>query len=187
MTAGKATNLPGIACIASTTVAVEGPLLQRASRVVSVPITNTFIPLNVTLTPELPAGFTGFWTVQNRTFDYFGDQIPTGNGTTSNDICSTTATAFNAVTQNFTKGPPLIGFSSGCPGSCRAKVRAPALSISSVKSDRIPVIYGRYEVPFGQKDYAFLSSTNLLLNEGVESINFVIAFSRVTDCTRWDS
>lgn len=55
--AGRETNMMAIACIASTFVVADGPLLQRASSVVPASIPDTPIPLKVTMVPEIPRDF----------------------------------------------------------------------------------------------------------------------------------
>lgn len=62
LTAGKRTNLLALACLISTLVAVDGPLLQQSSKVVSMPIPEdegTAVTLTFELSPELPSYYTG--------------------------------------------------------------------------------------------------------------------------------
>ena len=54
LTAGRKMGFLGIACIVSTLVAVDGPLLQKATKVVSAPFADSPIPLNVTMAQEVP-------------------------------------------------------------------------------------------------------------------------------------
>ena len=56
---GRRLTLLGLACITSTLVVVEGSLLQKASTVVSAPITDKVISLNVSIAPQIPRGFGG--------------------------------------------------------------------------------------------------------------------------------
>lgn len=52
--AGRRMGLIGLACIVSTLVAVDGPLLQKATSVVEAPTLNTPVILNVSMSPEVP-------------------------------------------------------------------------------------------------------------------------------------
>lgn len=63
VTAGRHMGLLGVACIVSTLVAVDGPFLQKATTIVTVPIHDHPIILNVSMVPELPAGYSGGWYV----------------------------------------------------------------------------------------------------------------------------
>lgn len=57
--AGRHMGLLGLACIFSTLVAVDGPLLQRATRVVPAPIAEPPVILNVTMAQEVPTSYFG--------------------------------------------------------------------------------------------------------------------------------
>lgn len=53
-------GLLGLACIFSTLVVIDGPLLQRSSTVATAPIVGKPVSLNVTMAPELPHGKMSF-------------------------------------------------------------------------------------------------------------------------------
>jgi hypothetical protein len=52
VTSGTHVGWLGLACISSTLVFVDGPLIQRASTTSLVPI-HQIIPLNITMAPEI--------------------------------------------------------------------------------------------------------------------------------------
>jgi hypothetical protein len=87
---------------------------------------------------------------------------------------------------------PLMNVILGCPGTCRAKLRAPALSVASCKSHLTPVNYkattGIQAQNMGQvvpslNQNAFLVAVGLSVqDEERESINLVSGFADVEDC-----
>lgn len=80
-------GLIGLACITSTIVAVDGPLLQKATTVIRVPAVNDAVELTVSMSPEIPRGYTGFWTdqkVDQAAFN-FNSTMPSAEGPVAND------------------------------------------------------------------------------------------------------
>lgn len=55
ITAGRRMGWLGVACICSTLVVIDGPLLQRASTVVDAPFSHR-VTLNTTMVSKLPIG-----------------------------------------------------------------------------------------------------------------------------------
>ena len=138
---------------ASILVAVDGPLLQRASKVISTPILDTPIDLEITMSPEVPRGFSGYYQYSPgfNTFD-----ISSGR---SSDYAIANSQNISVASNEWIAEKPPSGFVSGessqrsiqtlmlwtvmshleqrsktvegCPGRCRAKVQAPALATES--------------------------------------------------------
>ena len=54
-------GLFGVACIFSTLVTIDGPLLQRATRAAPAAISGQTVSLNVTIAPEIPQYYAGNW------------------------------------------------------------------------------------------------------------------------------
>ena len=76
-----------LACIFSVVVVIDGPLLQRASTVISAPITDRTVPLKVSITPQIPHDYTGSWTPWEAPVSpMFNDTLPSINGPVSNHI-----------------------------------------------------------------------------------------------------
>ena len=61
---GRHFNALALSCICATLVAMDGPLLQRASSV-RLEVPQTSIELSVSITPEIPAYFTG-WAILDQ-------------------------------------------------------------------------------------------------------------------------
>ena len=188
-------GLLGLACICSTLVAIDGPLLQKATHVISAPIVNQTHPLNVSILPELPAGWMGGYIESPRPATQFNDTIPSSNnGSIPNKIMSFT----NGWTMAFIGAPwlrqvPMSGFIDGCPKGCRAKVRAPALATTSCTSYQIPVDYrepasyesvtsGRHAAPLDR--LGFIIDVSLVPGDEDEGewINLVTGSARTTHC-----
>lgn len=60
LTSGKQLSLMALASIAVTTVAIDGPLLQRAISTYSRDVNMGKMPINVTLADQIPLGYSGF-------------------------------------------------------------------------------------------------------------------------------
>lgn len=145
LTSGRKMGWFGLACIFSTLVTIDQPLLQRATHVISSPISGEFITLNVTIAAEVPGVYGGYWMPMKdlgRTQPWdpiFNNTIPTTNGRASNGVYPSTADSLQQpLTQNFVTGAPLVNVVHGCSGSCRAKLRAPAFAHTCERHE-IPV------------------------------------------------
>ncbi len=79
MTAGGNTNILAIACLCATFVAIDGPLLQRASSVLP-RVPDDPIPLAVSICPELPSYSTGLTVYRDEIglpmFDWTREFMP---------------------------------------------------------------------------------------------------------------
>ncbi|KAF2233588.1 hypothetical protein EV356DRAFT_503389 [Viridothelium virens] len=122
LTAGRYTNFIAVASLCATFVIVDGPLLQRASSVVSKTPAEP-ISLHTLLSPEIPAYFSGFSILDT--------DHPT------NDFSS----EFYSVFSNWTAGSPITSAITGCPGVCTATVQAAALAMSTCSSHSMPIDY----------------------------------------------
>ncbi|KAL9622883.1 MAG: hypothetical protein Q9160_002809 [Pyrenula sp. 1 TL-2023] len=101
-TSGRRINLPAIACIFAALAPVNGPLLQRASKV-AVTGSNLAANIKVPITPEIPFGWTGY--ISGR-----GYQVSFLNGN------------FTPVAQKFQNKQPIDMRDTGCRGICTANV-----------------------------------------------------------------
>lgn len=201
ITSGSRIGLLGIACIASTLVYIDGPLLQRASTTVLVPKDQT-ISLNISMAPEIPAGFTGFWW---RTPPQLGSAspldggfnatIPTSSGPADNYVIP--AERHNDITNEINKpwlsGAPYSGVVRGCPETCRATLRAPALSLTKCKSHTAKLNWtapssadivksiGQMAPPLDHEAYIVALGLDVE-EEAHESMNLLIGYSDIDDC-----
>ena len=183
----------GLACILSTLVAIDGPLLQKATNVVSAPIGET-MSLNVSLAPEVPTGFTGGWykmpngSNQMPWSPIWNDTIPTlnGNGGTSNNIIPLQH-PMDPLSAAWLTEAPMKGFVQGCKSKCKAKLRAPALAVTACTTKLMPVNYTQtyafppYNLAAPLDRNAFILDTAILLDTH-ESINLISAHATVNDC-----
>ncbi|KAL9094281.1 MAG: hypothetical protein Q9165_003421 [Trypethelium subeluteriae] len=122
LTAGRYTNFIAVASLCATFVIVDGPLLQRASSVISKTPAEP-VSLHTLLSPEIPAYFTGF--------SIFVADHPT------NDFTS----EFYSIFSNYTAGSAITGAITGCPGVCTATVQAAALAMTTCSSQSTPINY----------------------------------------------
>jgi hypothetical protein len=106
-TPGRGFNFVALATILATAIALDGPLLQRASNIVSVPDIRT---INVTalIAEELPYGYTGFGNILTD------DQLV---------MNQTFVQVFNSY---LTRAPITTDF-SGCVGTCTGEIKAAGL------------------------------------------------------------
>lgn len=145
LVSGRHMGLLGLACIFSTLVAIDGPLLQKASKVVPASIVGQTIALKINMAEELPNGFSGGW-LRGPGVSSFNDSIPTPSGVTPNNmaIWSTLNIQYDLVPDYYSSGP-INEVVSGCTGlyTCKATIRAPALAKTSCKTSVIPVNYSQ--------------------------------------------
>ncbi|KAF2484919.1 hypothetical protein BDY17DRAFT_93733 [Neohortaea acidophila] len=142
LTAGRQTGLLGLACIFATIVMIDGPLLQRASTVATIPNPATAL-LNISMAPELPRGYSGAWIsseelsgFRSRQVQSFNATIPTATGNASNYIVFDAWSNKTDIFSQWINTASLSGLVRGCPGECRAKIRAPALFPVACKTRR---------------------------------------------------
>lgn len=178
----------------------DGPLLQRASTVDTAHWDGQSVPLNVSMAQELPRFFGGTIAAPRQAvgnlyhWSYaFNNTFPTGNGgTASNNLYpvppdnEVVAHLANLVMTD----APLHGVIEGCPGTCTAKLRAPALAVKACTSTKIPVDYGNLQyiknAQLGNTEAVpldwemFFISIGLVLDEK-ESLNLVTAYPEYSD------
>jgi hypothetical protein len=65
--AGRGMGVLGLACVFSTLIAIDGPLLQKATHVIYAPIENEFVSLHISVLPELLGYLFSGWTPGNMT------------------------------------------------------------------------------------------------------------------------
>ena len=116
----------GIACLASTLVAIDGRLLQQALAVGTVPVPLDTIPvaLNFTIAPQIPTNFTGSLQWDNQTISRVYNAAVT-----------------DAMIGAFMSNSSMEGFVSGCEGTCTAVVRGPALTATRCDKLWFPINY----------------------------------------------
>ena len=197
ISAGRRMGLLGLACIFSTVVVVDGPLLQRSSSVVSAPIVNHPVFLNVTMAPEIPHDYTGAWATmqelgRNQWWNLqFNGTMPGSNGTVPNNIYAEVIPNIEAdLPPIFFSNAPLTKVVSGCDGTCKARIRAPALAATSCVSTQLPVNYSQAVVSNVYKfgviaqpldEEAFFVASSLVLDER-EKMNLLTGYSTTRDC-----
>lgn len=115
MGAGRHFGILAFACICATFVAVDGPLLQSASFVkAQTPMTP--VTLEVTMSPQLPAYFSGWMILDNFEVSDMTDD-------------------FRPFFQGYLDNEPMEGFIAGCDETCTATIEAPALEFISCASE----------------------------------------------------
>ena len=193
LSSGRHMGVIGLACVFSTLVAVDGPLLQKSTTVVSAQIDQA-VPLNVTLAPEVPTDFSGGWVNISASSNQmawsrlWNESIPTVDGSTSNWIISEIFPK-SSLSAAWLKEKPMKGVVRGCPGECRAKVKAPALAVTACTNKIVPVNYRKpYDYPVQNvapplDRYSFMSDEALIVDNQQESINLITAYAQVRNCT----
>ena len=199
--AGRRMGMLGLACIFSTLVAVDGPLLQKATRVVYAPVKRDPIPLSVSVLPELPtnlfAGYTPVNTTNNpraRESWMFNHTIPTAdNGSAPNNVLVEIDYWMYNIQGPWLRKEEISNAIHGCPTSshCRLKVRAPALVATACTSYYVPVNYSRpasdssvsgdhYAPPLSRQ--AFIIDISLVVDEMKEKINVITGYANTPEC-----
>jgi hypothetical protein len=114
LTAGRNFNLLALACLATTVVIIDGPLLQRASTV-RLTSAEVSVDLDVAITPELPSYWTGVvdstYMPKFATLNLQLHLLP--------------------IYYDWVDNAPMRGEINNCPprSTCRAVVLAPALQL----------------------------------------------------------
>ena len=194
--AGRHMGLIGMACIFSTIVAIDGPLLQKATRVVNARITDHPLKLNVSMSPEIPRGYSGGWQRANLSQFHFSSEfnrtMPTANGHIGNNILLYYRTDIEGTEWNrpWLKDETVPGVVQGCESVCTATIRAPALTPTECTMSEMAV---NYSVPFSLKTMmedgaapplsavGFMIAGGLILGEQ-ENLNLITAYSDVQNC-----
>jgi hypothetical protein len=118
--AGRKTNILALAYIFSTIVALDSPLVQRASKVVAVPWANATGPLHAVIEPEIPRGYTGKLLVVKG-------HDPTWPSKMNTTYRVAFAEDFIPLFQVYAEAKPMKDFIHGCERKCSATIQAPAL------------------------------------------------------------
>ncbi|KAK5172819.1 uncharacterized protein LTR77_002939 [Saxophila tyrrhenica] len=145
LAAGRHTNILAFACILATFVAIDGPLLQRATSVVSVTPQQP-VPLTVALAPELPGAWSGAADYREKQSWTFGPSVD-----------------FAKVFEDYSETTPITGVVKGCPyQKCAITVRAPALALESCESQS----YSKnYTEPLTALEWEIYNLTNAVTKE----------------------
>ena len=174
-------------CLASIIVAIDGPILQRASTVVSAQIQSSPVNLQVAISPQIPRGYSGY-------YEY--SQIPeswTVSTGISNDYMIAVGQHVTKAQQGWTSSASSAGLIEGCPGkTCKAKIRAPALDITSCTqstyesnflglSPREKFVKTENDPPV--ENIAFMVNIGMLVREQ-ELINLTVVYAQpsTADC-----
>lgn len=122
LTAGTHTNWISLACLFSTLVAIDGPLLQRATNVTNVAFAQPAV-LEITLSPQVPHGYTGWYQIETNATSAATVGKTAGSAVLSHSLLQTAT--------DWVQNNPILGQFQGCPGKCRVRVQAPALAKGS--------------------------------------------------------
>lgn len=153
--AGRNFNALALACVMATLVAMDGPLLQRASSV-RLRVPTEAVPLQVSISPEVPAYFTGYasYDFPPSSVEGFADE-------------------FIPVLMDYRQNAPMTGAVTGCVGSCAATLRAPALALQSCQSS---LFYQNYTETLSKAEYNALEATGSSpLDRNVFAIQFDVS------------
>lgn len=175
----------------------DGPLLQRASIITTVPYTDHPVDLSVSIATELPAKWdrTSSWATKadmdlTTFWSYaFNSTVPAGGGTTTPNTIYVTGTAYGSqINSEFSarvrSDAPFSGI-DGCWRECRARIRAPALTPDVCTTKEYPMDYkktymtdvsevgSRAPPPDAQ---TFMVSVGLMVDQPDESIYLVTGY-----------
>lgn len=206
VTAGRGMGVLGLACIFSTLVAVDGPLLQKATHVAHEQMENKQVSLNVSVLPELPKSLFSGYLPGNMTgipgylaAYQFNETIPTGdNGTAPNNLFTVLTGWLYQIQGPWFRDETLSGGIRGCPSDvdCQLTVRAPALDVTACTSHTLPVDYWEPAAfPLSHDSYiskknpaaplnrnAFMVDISLVVDEEKEVINLITGYAHTKDC-----
>jgi hypothetical protein len=120
VTSGRGFNLVSLATLVASAVVFDGPLLQRASTVVSKSAT-TNVNVTAPIAEELPYGYTGYGIINSN----FGPYSIVMNQT------------FAQVVNAYTTRAPITTAFTGCVGNCSGTIKAAGLAVNC-SIDAIP-------------------------------------------------
>jgi hypothetical protein len=114
VTSGKGINKVSLATMIASAVVFDGPLLQRASNIVSISAT---VDVNVTtsIAEEIPNGYTGYGIIMDI-----------GNAFSSQLMNP----SFAQVVNDYTTRSPITTNFTGCVGDCYGSVKAAGLAVN---------------------------------------------------------
>ena len=176
---------------------LDGPLLQHASTVISVPRINQTVALDTFISPELPRFFGNSTVALNSVYDdpyywspAFNETFPTGTGgRASNSLFS--ILGYNNITSRLAAlvnaNQPVSGAVHGCPVTCMAKLRAPAFTVAGCVSQMLPIDYenityggtgnassrSNRSPPLWQELFIIASS---IVRDEIESLNLITGY-----------
>ncbi len=199
LTSGRNIGLLGIPTIFSTHVVMDGPLLQRSTYIRPSPIVGQFDSLEVTMSPQIPNDFTGaritmkqLGTGQWRNLSYNATEPGADSGVPNDVFCAVKPDREGLLAPLYFADDSLAQVVSGCRGTCKSRIRAPALAMTSCIFTPMSVDYfqayaGRdYQlgiVAFPINQLMFTVSSSLILDQdGLEKINLVTGHNENTDC-----
>ncbi len=146
------------------------------------------------MVPELLHGASGSWATSTelgypsaKTNQVFNATIPTSNGRAPNTIWSSAGSALTTRgTEMWWNDAPLAGVVSGCPQSCKVKLRAPALFSTECSSQLVPsspmhkfnlsAVDKGIQGPPLDVDAFIITATLLLLPSG-EAVDLITGYS----------
>ena len=137
---GRKFNALALACICANLVAMDGPLLQRASSV-KLEVPQNPVPLSISIMPELPSYFSG-WAVYASLPSIIGDFSPD----------------FLPVLRDYESGTPIRGI-AGCSGTCSVIVRAPVLAVDHCFTS---IAYRNYSTPLSVQEAKIFNTSHVL-------------------------
>lgn len=171
LSAGRSINLLAVACILSSLVAVDGPLLQRATRVESRDF-NKPTNLHINLAPEIPHGLSG---------SYQGGPY-NGSGTVmhgkSLQYTFGETNVFATTALEWASKAPIRASTRGCKGTCKARVQAPSIAKTACTTQQYPFIPSKSAVRADAlkslDSITFYTDFEILPHDDYESINFTV-------------
>lgn len=197
--AGRHMGLLGLACIVSTLVVVDGPLLQRSSTISTGIPSLKPVDLKSTMVPQLPRGYSGGW-INSSVLGYsegwsksFNTTMPSGTGgTVSNEVIPGSNEPLALISSAFFQNKPMLGMLSGCAGKCNATLLAPALAQTMCSSRSLTVNYstpGDFSdlvedglVPPLDRHGFIIASTVVEIKGDQEFLTLVTAYSSTSGC-----
>lgn len=121
LTAGRYFNKVALASIVVSVAVVDGPLLQRASTIVSKDITSS-ITVHASIAPQLPVGYTS--TMLGRV-----------------EYPKILNRPFADVLQDYSRRTPISAGFEGCEGKCETVVQGAGFSVDCQPPTRTPIDY----------------------------------------------
>ena len=128
----------------------------------------------------------------NRWFLMFNDTLPTSTGETSNFVVAMDTNDFaNETSVPWIGEDPISGLVQGCRDKCKAKIKAPAVAVTSCASHQVSVDFNEH-VGWGiafttahgppLSHTAFMIDVSLMMEHGTEKINLITGSAFSHDC-----
>ena len=157
LTAGRHFNKLALASIVVSVAVVDGPLLQRASTIISKDITSSTM-LRASIAPQLPIGYTS--TMLGRV-----------------ETPKVLNPPFANVLQNYSRRTPITTEFEGCVGDCEAVVQGAGFSVDCQPPMRTPIDYnppaGLHNGSFPDSAFALqpIFSVDLSWSHGLRAVD----------------